>query len=124
MLATLAQSPLAFPHNFYLFILVEFGVVGMALVLLWGYQFFFSFRQYRHTIAEDETYLLATGLTAGAIVIVLHAFFRSFSLTDPTFWGYFGMTSAFLKVYLPKAAESLAASEEVSLPDAPARLTA
>jgi len=123
VLATLAQSPLVFPHNFYLFILVEFGVVGMALVLLWGYQFFSSFRKYRHTIAEDETYLLATGLTAGAIVIVLHAFFRSFSLTDPTFWGYFGMTSAFLKVYPPKAAESLAASEEVSLPDAAARLT-
>jgi O-antigen ligase len=101
VLATRANSPLVFPHNFYLFILVEFGLVGMAIVLLWAYQFYSSFRRYKWGVVDEETYLMSRGLVAGAIVIVLHAFFRSFSLTDPTFWGYFGMTSAFLKVYQP-----------------------
>lgn len=101
VLATREGSPLVFPHNFYLFVLVEFGVVGMVLVLLWAYQFFTSFRRYTGGGADQETYLISRGLVAGAIVIVLHAFFRSFSFTDPTFWGFFGLCRAFLKVYPP-----------------------
>jgi O-antigen ligase len=111
ILASQADMHLVFPHNFFLYMLAEFGLVGMFFFVLWCYQLFRSLSKYKVWETEDEACILARGLTAGALVIFLHAGFRSFSLTDPTFWGYFGMCSAFLKVH-PLAARQIAGSTE------------
>ncbi|RJQ16222.1 MAG: O-antigen ligase domain-containing protein [Nitrospiraceae bacterium] len=94
----LAGSQLNFPHNFYIFILSELGLVGLFFLLFWWFQLGSSFVRLFRNCTNDETRTIAVGLIAGLITIALHMAFRSFSLTDPTFWGYIGLTSAFLKI--------------------------
>jgi O-antigen ligase len=104
-LALKAGTVLQMPHNYYIWTLAEMGVVGILLLFNWAYSLFRAFVVYIRDWVEDETYLFALGLLSGLLVIVLHAFFRSFMLVDPTFWGYMGLCRAFLKVYEPTGAE-------------------
>lgn len=96
--SVLAGMTLNFPHNFYIFILSELGLVGLFLLLLWWFPLGSKFVKLFRNCTNEETRAIAVGLIAGLITIVLHMAFRSFSLTDPTFWGYMGLTSAFLKI--------------------------
>ena len=95
----IAGSLLNFPHNFYIFILSELGLVGLFLLIFWWFQIGSKFIKLLSNCANEETRVIAIGLIAGLITIGLHMAFRSFSLTDPTFWGYMGLTSAFLKIH-------------------------
>jgi O-antigen ligase len=99
--ATMMNSPLLFTHNFYLFILTEFGVVGLTLLTIWFFLFGYAFVGFwsRHT--DEDARILSAGIFAGLFVIAITMFFRSFSLTDPTFWGFAGLASAFLKTHSP-----------------------
>lgn len=91
-------SRLKFPHNFYVFIISELGLIGLSLFLLLAFQTGRRFMMLRRNTTDKKTKILAVGITAGLISILVQMGFRSFSLTDPTFWGFLGLASAFLKI--------------------------
>lgn len=99
--ATAMNSPLQFEHNFYLFVLVEVGIVGFTLLLLWVLHLGYRFVEFSRVNTDEEAQIISVGITAGLIAIMITMGFRSFSLTDPTFWGFMGLASAFLQVYSP-----------------------
>ena len=93
------ESPLDFEHNFYLFLLVELGVVGLSIFVFWALLIARRFLEFARRNHDEKGRVLCAGMFAGLVAIALTMFFRSFSLTDPTFWGYMGLTSAALNVY-------------------------
>lgn len=96
-ISLLAGSQLNFPHNFYLFILSETGLVGLFFLGFWWFQIGYKFAKCLKNITDEETRVIGVGIVGGLITIVIHMGFRSFSLSDPTFWGFMGLSSAFLK---------------------------
>jgi O-antigen ligase len=95
-------SPLNVTHNFYVYILAELGLVGVALILFWYVQIARSFAEFHRLNRDKLSNLIATGVTCGLIILFVQSFFRAFQLTDAIFWGILGLSSAFLKVYMPK----------------------
>lgn len=98
-------SHLKFPHNFFVFMLSELGLIGLSLFILWTFQMGRRFIILQRETPSEETKILAIGMMAALISILIHMFFRSMSLTDPTFWGFLGLTSAFLKINASDAKE-------------------
>src|SRR3989304_2347022 len=98
-ISLLAGSQLNFPHNFYVFIISELGLVGLFFLIFWWFQIGAKFVKLLKNCANEEIRVIGIGIIGGLITIAIHMTFRSFSLTDPTFWGYMGLTSAFLKLH-------------------------
>lgn len=98
-ISLLAGSQLNFPHNFYVFILSELGLVGLFFLIFWWFQIGLKFVKFLKDCANEEIRVIGIGMIGGLITIAIHMAFRSFSLTDPTFWGFMGLTSAFLKIH-------------------------
>lgn len=98
-ISLLAGSQLNFPHNFYVFIISELGLVGLFFLIFWWFQIGSKYVKFLKNCANEETRVIGIGMVGGLITIAIHMAFRSFSLTDPTFWGYMGLTSAFLKIH-------------------------
>jgi len=98
-ISLLAGSQLNFPHNFYVFIISELGLVGLFFLIFWWFQIGAKFVKLLKNCANEEIRVIGIGIIGGLITIAIHMAFRSFSLTDPTFWGYMGLTSAFLKLH-------------------------
>lgn len=98
-IAILAGSILTFPHNFYVFIISELGLVGLFFLVFWWFQIGLQFSKVLKNCANEEIRVIGVGMVGGLVTIAITMAFRSFSLTDPTFWGYMGLTSAFLKLH-------------------------
>ena len=98
-ISLLAGSQLNFPHNFYVFIISELGLVGLFFLIFWWFQIGLKFVKFLKDCANEEIRVIGIGMMGGLITIAIHMAFRSFSLTDPTFWGFMGLTSAFLKLH-------------------------
>ena len=99
LISLLAGSQLNFPHNFYVFILSELGLVGLFFLMFWWFQIGLKFVKFLKDCENEEIRVIGVGMIGGLITIAIHMAFRSFSLTDPTFWGFMGLTSAFLKLH-------------------------
>lgn len=98
-ISLLAGSLLNFEHNFYVFIISELGLVGLFFLFFWWFQIGSKFVKLLKNCANEEIRTIGVGMVGGLITIAITMGFRSFSLTDPTFWGYMGLTSAFLKLH-------------------------
>lgn len=98
-ISILAGSVLTFQHNFYVFIISELGLVGLFFLFFWWFQIGIKFVKCLKNCANEEIRVIGVGMIGGLITIAITMAFRSFSLTDPTFWGYMGLTSAFLKLH-------------------------
>ena len=98
-ISLLAGSQLNFPHNFYVFILSELGLVGLFFLMFWWFQIGVKFVKLLKDCENEEIRVIGVGMIGGLVTIAIHMAFRSFSLTDPTFWGFMGLTSAFLKLH-------------------------
>lgn len=94
--------PLMGTHNFYLYILVEFGLVGLTLLFFWGVQIARRFSQFHKLNRDISADLIAKGIVSGFLIVIIQGFFRPINLIDPIFWGFLGLSSAFLKVYTPE----------------------
>lgn len=91
-------SHLRFPHSFFVFIISELGLIGFSLFLLLVYQTGRRFVMLRRNTTDEKTRILVVGIMAALVSILVQMGFRSISLTEPTFWGFFGLASAFLKI--------------------------
>lgn len=100
--AQILESPLNIPHDFYLYIISELGLVGLGLVLFWYFRILRSFSNFYRLSKDKSANIIATGVVCGLIILLFQSFFRTFQLTDPFFWGFLGISSAFLKVYMPE----------------------
>jgi O-antigen ligase len=97
--AQVLESPLNIPHNFYVYVLAELGIIGLALVIFWYFQIAQSYYVFFRQSKNEYEKMIARGMASGLIVILVQSFFRTFQFTDPLFWGFLGISSAFLKVY-------------------------
>jgi len=97
-IAVETESHLRFPHSFFVFIISELGLIGFSLFLLLIFQTGRRFAMLKKNTPHEATKILAVGITAGLISILVQMGFRSISLTDPTFWGFLGLALAFLKI--------------------------
>ena len=91
-------SHLKFPHSFYFFIITELGLIGFSLFCILVYQTGRKFITLLRAIRGEERKILTVGLMAGLVGILVQMAFRSISLTEPTFWGFLGLGSAYLKI--------------------------
>jgi hypothetical protein len=73
-------------------------LIGFSLFLILVYQTGRKFVTLLKSILMDEQKILTVGLMAGLVGILVQMGFRSVSLTEPTFWGFWGLGSAYLKV--------------------------
>jgi O-antigen ligase len=89
-------------HNFYLFILNELGLVGFMLLLFWGFQVGNRTARFFRVNRDEAERLIGRTIVGGFIVLIITGFFRAMNLIDPIFWGFMGMSAAFLKIYLPE----------------------
>ena len=99
VLAPALGSPLNIPHNFYVYVLAELGIVGLVLVIFWYFQITQSFYNFFRQNKNRHENIIARGMVAGLIILLIQSFFRTFQLTDPLFWAFLGISSAFLRVY-------------------------
>lgn len=97
--AQILESPLNITHNFYIYILAELGIVGLVLVLFWYFQIAQSYYLFLKKSKIDHEKIIARGMVSGLIILLVQSFFRTFQFTDPLFWGFLGISTAFLKVY-------------------------
>ncbi|OGW47166.1 MAG: hypothetical protein A2Y66_09135 [Nitrospirae bacterium RBG_13_41_22] len=100
--ARIGALPLQTPHNIYLYTLVEYGLIGFMLFLFWGFQIMKGFMEFHKSNKDKSADLISTGMTCGFIIVLIMAGFRNIGLVEPLFWGFLGLSSAFLKVYIPK----------------------
>lgn len=98
-LAAMLDAPLSLVHNFYLFVLTELGLTGLVLIMFWVFQVVHNYIRFHRASRDKNAKTLATGMIAGLLALMVQAGFRTFGLTDPVFWGFLGLTVAFLKVY-------------------------
>ncbi|MGB9715798.1 MAG: O-antigen ligase family protein [Thermodesulfovibrionales bacterium] len=89
-------------HNLYLYILSEFGLIGLMLLLFWTYKIAWSFNQFFVLNRDKISALMAKSIVSAFFVLLLQCFFRPINLIDPIFWGFLGFSAAFLKVYMPR----------------------
>jgi O-antigen ligase len=94
-------------HNFYLFILCELGIVGFLLMVLWGIQIGGRFHRFLRVNKDKANRLVAQTIVGGFIVLIITGFFRAMNLIDPIFWGFLGLSAAFLKTYFPEERQQL-----------------
>ncbi|MGQ9570297.1 MAG: O-antigen ligase family protein, partial [Thermodesulfovibrionales bacterium] len=99
--AQILESPLNITHNFYVYVLAELGIIGFALVIFWYFQIAQSFYVFFRQSTNESEKIIAMGIASGLLVLLIQSFFRTFMFTDPLFWGFLGISSAFLKVYSP-----------------------
>jgi O-antigen ligase len=99
VIALQADSPLFLIHNFYIYVLTELGFIGFALFLFCMIQIVREYVQFYRNIQDRSKRILAAGMIGGVIGLAIQAGFRTFGLTDPIFWGFYGLTSAFWKVH-------------------------
>jgi len=90
------------PHSFYLFILSELGLIGLLLLLFWGIQIAQKFHQFYRFNKDKSAELMCKVMISGFLVIITQGFFRAMNLIDAIFWGFLGLSSAFLRIYTPK----------------------
>jgi O-antigen ligase len=91
-------SHLGFPHSFFFFILSELGLVGFLLFFLWSFLIVKHLVSLMNVVETKDVRIIIAGLLAGLVAILIEMPFRSMSLTEPLFWGFLGLCSAFLKV--------------------------
>jgi teichuronic acid biosynthesis protein TuaE len=108
-------------HNLFLYILSDLGIIGLTLLLFWGFQIARRFNQFFMLNKDKTAALMARAIIGAFIILLLQCFFRPINLIDPIFWGFLGLSSAFLKVYthgkgndLPVTSDTAAINMEVN----------
>jgi O-antigen ligase len=96
-------SPLTGLHNFYLYVLAEYGIVGMILLVYWGLGYLSGYRRAFRSVTDVQKKVVFRGAFAGIMALGAQATFRTFGLTDPLFWGYIGFMAATLRLFESEA---------------------
>jgi O-antigen ligase len=117
ILAARRGSPLLQPHNFYLYVLSELGLVGMTLFLIVAAHVGLSLARFAFATRAVYPNFVSIALLGCLFSLLFQAGFKSLGLSDPVFWGYFALTSSFLRVY----GDQVPASQEGTT-DGPASL--
>jgi O-antigen ligase len=99
LLSAAQGSPLSFPHNFYIYLLCETGLIGFFIFGGWAVNLILVYHKFISQQSDNLTVYIAKGFVAIFLIIFVQGVFRSFSLSDPFFWAAFGLSNAFLNIY-------------------------
>ena len=102
-------------HNLFLYILSDLGLIGLTLLLFWGFQIGLSFKRFFMLNKDKTAALMAKAIISAFFVLLLQCFFRPVNLIDPIFWGFLGLSAAFLKVYRQKEGTNSFLSSDIKL---------
>jgi O-antigen ligase len=87
------------PHNFYLHILVELGVIGITIFLVFLFQVWFTIYRGLKRLTSQQSKGLMWAFAGGLSAFLIHATL-DFTFDDPELWFFIGVTVAATSVLL------------------------
>ena len=98
VLSPKAGSPLNIPHNFYWYLLSEYGLIGMLLFTLYIVGLVIHLvRIFKNTL-ESRVQYVSLVLLATMASVLFQSTFKTIGLTEPIFWAFWGFISIFLRI--------------------------
>jgi len=104
ILADQLDLPLMVTHNFYIYLLQEFGFVGLLLFLFLVVKLAFHFIEFLKKCGDENLRLIARGFIAAFVAALVHGGFRTFGLYEPVNWLFLGFAVSFFNLYSKKDA--------------------
>jgi|GEM_PF-4348796 len=99
VLAPTLGSPLNIPHSFYWFLLVEYGLVGLFLYVVFVASIVVRLLRLMNFSKDGQVKLFCIGLLGAVASLSFQAAFRTIGLSDPFFWAFWGLVALFLRTY-------------------------
>lgn len=90
---------LILPHSLYVYILAEFGLMGLTLVLALVGVFAFECIYTLKNLTSQGEKLIFVGLIAGLIIYCFQGLSISFGFRESDMWAFFGLAVAAMKIY-------------------------
>jgi O-antigen ligase len=105
-------SPLLMPHNFYVYLLAEVGMLGVSLFVILAVHFAWALWTAMARVKEPYMNFIATLLFGCWLSILFQAAFRTIGLVEPLVWGFLGQTAAFLRLAAAEGRSALPEPEK------------
>ena len=109
-------SPLVMPHNFYMYLMAEVGLIGLSLFAILAVHFAWALWTTIVRLTEPYMNFVAMLLFGCWLSILFQCAFRTIGLTDALFWGFLGQVASFVRL---AAAEGRAVLSERPEKDQP-----
>jgi len=94
-----AYSTLIAPHNLYIYLATELGLIGLLLFVYAAFRFLRLIKlRLRNALMDKERFVLA-GLIAGIFIYGVQGFALNFVLIEQEFWTFFGLSVAAMRIY-------------------------
>jgi O-antigen ligase len=91
-------SPLLMPHNFYVYLLAETGLIGVSLFAILAVHIAWTLWIKMVRITDPYTNFLATLFLGCWLSILFQAAFKTIGLTEPLFWGFIALSASFVRL--------------------------
>jgi len=104
LLAPKMGSPLNIPHNFYWFILSEFGLVGISLFAIFVLNMCAGLLRILTRAVDPEQRLYCVVLLATIPSVLFQSAFKTIGFTEPIFLIFWAFIAAFLRIHTPSVA--------------------
>ncbi|MBW2109230.1 MAG: O-antigen ligase family protein [Deltaproteobacteria bacterium] len=98
-LAPAVGSELPIPHNLYVLLLVEYGLVGLGIFLLISCVFASGLIRIMKVHKDPQIRYVALGLFAVLVSVLFQAFFKTLAFTNYNFLCFFALLSSFLRIH-------------------------
>jgi O-antigen ligase len=98
-IAPAVGAELPIPHSLYLLILVEYGLVGLGLFVLYVSTCVYGLVSIMKKNDDARVRYMALGLLAILASVLFQGLFKTFSFTNYNFLAYFALTSIFLRIH-------------------------
>ena len=109
-------SPLVMPHNFYMYLMAELGLVGLSLFVILAVHFAWGLWTAIARLTEPYMNFVATLLFGCWLSILFQCAFRTIGLTDALFWGFLGQVASFVRLAAAEGRAALAERPEKDQP--------
>lgn len=97
-LAPMYGSFIVFTHNFFLYILVEMGLIGFILFILFSMKIIRGLIHFAYKYGDQISRTIFLGFLASLVVLVIQASFKTIGLANPMFWAILGLIVAYLRI--------------------------
>lgn len=97
-LAPMYGSSIVFTHNFFLYILIELGLIGTTFFILFAKKIIGGLIHLIRTHVDQTAKIMFFGFLASLAVLFIQASFKTIGLANPMFWAILGLIVAYLRI--------------------------
>jgi O-antigen ligase len=105
------------PHNFYVYLLAELGLIGVSLFVILAVHIAWTLWMKVVRVTDPYTNFLATLLLGSWMSILFQAAFKTIGLTEPLFWGFIAMSASFVHLTAAEGGAALPRKPEEGEPE-------